>query len=97
MAKLDTLYHFNTGRWYGENKQPIDWMVVKNTERVEPFYFPYYVYFADRARGIAGIIPVMFGNIEDLLNNNWVLGQYDAYQYHDTSSVLERLKDAAPA
>lgn len=88
MAKTNKKYSFNTNRSYTPEGQLIDWMVVINTERIAPFYFSYYVLFADRARHIQGIIPVMFSNIEDLLNNDWVLNQYDHYQYYDTSSIL---------
>lgn len=96
MAKLNKVYSFNTGRHYAENKQPIDWMIVNTPkeERTSPFYFPHYVYFTDRARGISGIIPCMVGNIEDLIHDSWVKNQYDSYQYRDNIEVMTIINEA---
>lgn len=99
MSDLNRVYTFNTGRHYGPEKQPIDWMVIENPdERTSPFYFPYYVLFNDRARGIPGVIPCLVNNIKDLVNYNWVLSMYDNYQYvsdDKAATIIEKAKKEA--
>ena len=96
MTKKDQVYSFNTGRYYGKDKQPIDWMLVDSPagQQIAPFWISYYVLFVDRGRGIAGIIPVLMGNYQDLMNNQWVLDQYDAYQYIGSNDAEERIDEA---
>lgn len=97
MATLGKLYSFNTGRHYGPEKQPIDWMVVANDEPTAPFFFPHYVLFHDRARGITGTIPCLVHNIKDLVSYRWVLAMYDEYQYISEDKVITILAKAKEA
>lgn len=80
MKLIGKIHKFNTGRYYGDNKQPIDWGIICKDDDKQV------VVFIDRARHIDGIIDIHFGNL-DLIHNDWVLNAYDHYHYYMGSSV----------
>ena len=69
------IHKFNTGRLYAANSQEISWGVIRCVETGERK-----VAFIDHARGIDGVIPMFFGNM-DLLDDAWVLRAYDDFHY----------------
>lgn len=69
------VHEFNTGRYYGKDRQPITWAVVELEGGGRG------VAFADSARGIDGIIPLLIGNL-DLVTDEWVLRAYDDFHFH---------------
>lgn len=91
MAVLNKLYLFNTGKYYGPDRQPIEWMVVKNpTEYDGRFHCSYHILFNDVARNIMGTIPCLVHNLE-LINDSMVQSLYECYQYVSDVSVLDTL------
>lgn len=97
-TEKNKLYQFNTGRPYSKNKQPIFWMLVDAPKGAEvladPFFIRLWVLFMDEGRGIPGVIPVLVGNYTDLVNDKWVLTQYDSYQYSGGFYHIKQLTDA---
>ena len=93
-VRFGELHHFNTGRYYGPEKQPITWARYSdgNTGNTG-------IVFTDHARGITKLLPnpgqpgicrynggsseqTSFGEA----SNNYVLTLYDAYIEHPVDS-----------